>query len=239
MQIRPEESPALPFYPSAVAASLWVRPSYCELDRQVLRRLLQPGGTYVDVGANIGVLARMASELVGPSGVVVALEPHPRTYRYLVQSLEPGPATTRTHRVAAGASSRSCRITDLRSDDQNRLVEHGHDGIPVRVVPLDTLLAGVSSIELLKIDTEGAELDVLRGASKVLERTRAVLFEANALNSSRYGSSVSEAADMLATFGFKVIEPVKDRAPTSSAPPEYAGHAGNLLAVRDVGSWII
>ena len=229
LTIQPEGCPKLSFYRSSVAATLWLDPAFFHEDQKLLQELLKPGDTYVDVGANIGILALTASQCVEAGGRVIAIEPHPRTYKHLRETLQKAPSKIRAHRVAAGAAPGLASITDQYLDDQNHLVPRGR-GLPVEVMTLDALLADVGDIDLLKIDTEGAELAVLQGAANVLERTRAVLFEANVGNSARFGVEVMDIARLFAQFGFKIVG-LKD---SIRVLPEnqIAHHNGNLLAIR-------
>ena len=83
----------LRFFPSALSASLWLDPMQRADDVDVVRGLLRPGDTCIDVGANIGLLSLVASAAVGTTGRVIAIEPHPRVFGYLTANLELNDAT--------------------------------------------------------------------------------------------------------------------------------------------------
>jgi hypothetical protein len=65
---------------AGLARILWADPDFVLDGELFLSTVFRPGDTVIDVGANIGVLSLLASRLVGPSGRVLAIEAHPRTY---------------------------------------------------------------------------------------------------------------------------------------------------------------
>jgi FkbM family methyltransferase len=162
---------------SALATGLWVDPErYVSPVLAEIERWLRPGDTFVDVGANVGLFAVLGGRRVGANGTVVAVEPHPRVHAYLRENLAlNGLQHVQAHQVAVGAEAGQAFLSDRHADDQNALASDGT--VAVSVVPLDTLLRDVGPIRLLKIDVEGHELAVLRGASAVLQRCDAVLLE--------------------------------------------------------------
>ncbi|MEI2732904.1 MAG: FkbM family methyltransferase [Dermatophilaceae bacterium] len=139
--------------------------------RRVLERLLSPGDTYVDVGANVGIHVLAASAAVGPRGLVVAIEPFPRTYELLIETVWLGGYRTRVeaHRCAVADAPGQSELFLGPSSGEHSLIAHAHGGESV-AVPLRTLddIVGDRPVTVVKIDAEGGELGVLRGASKLL-----------------------------------------------------------------------
>jgi FkbM family methyltransferase len=145
-----------------------------ELD--VLDRLLRPNDVFIDVGASSGVYTLKASTIVGPGGLVVSVEPNPEMLAILHTSVQ----RNRLPNVRARglAASERCGPAELfcnygrpnsfglrrRSDDPS--------SFNVLSVPLDRLLEweGVTRVDFLKVDAEGAEVDVLIGAREVIAR---------------------------------------------------------------------
>jgi FkbM family methyltransferase len=135
-----------------------------------LRRRLQPGDTFVDVGANIGCLSALASRLVGPSGTVVAIEPSPAVIDELQQTLTRN-SLTNVRVVSAAVSdhdhelqlfSGPIRNTGMTTTiARNGLRQQGR----VRAAPLGSLVTReeLATARLVKIDVEGAEDQVLAG----------------------------------------------------------------------------
>ncbi|MFV3075724.1 FkbM family methyltransferase [Niveispirillum fermenti] len=120
-------------------------------------------GTFVDIGANVGLYTLNAARLLGPAGRILAIEPGPEAARRLRFNLS-------INRTDAAITHVDCAIgaeegvLGLYLDNSNlggsSLVrDHGGASTPVRVRPLLDVLggAGVTGIDVLKIDIEGAE----------------------------------------------------------------------------------
>lgn len=220
----------LRFAPSGLSARYWVDPHAREEDHVFLRAWLRPGDTCVDVGANIGALALHAAALVGDAGRVTAIEAHPRTFGFLRDNV----ALNRRRNVtllnfAVGDRHGTLRFSDVKSDEKNGVVEAG--GLELQVRTLDELLAGSPGpIRLLKLDVEGFELNVLRGAGAVLARTECVLFEVSR-RSALYGYASEDVVAALDAAGFTVVDEGGEPVPR---PFEAGPRAENLAAVRDV-----
>ncbi len=156
-----------------------------------LAQVLKPGMTVLDVGANEGLYTLFSARRVGPAGRVVAFEPSSRERRKLQQNVTRnrlGNVTvvpcavgsregTAALQIAAGVHSGHNTLGALVYDDAPAAgVEH------VRVERLDRLIErlGVASVDVIKIDVEGAEMHVLEGARKTLAAHRPILMvEAN------------------------------------------------------------
>lgn len=135
----------------------------------VLKRLLRPGDTFVDVGANIGYFTLLASRLVGPRGKVIAFEAAPPTLARLEENvaLNPGLENISIHGCAVANTSGTIRIGKSFAGGSGtssiRVNERTEQVWNVPVVSLDQVLADERMIRVVKIDVEGAELLVLKG----------------------------------------------------------------------------
>ena len=141
----------------------------------VLDTVLRPGSTVIDVGANIGVIAAYAAMRVGSGGRVVAIEPAADNLQVLAENLRRNNLTNVSIVDAAGGRRRESRQFYLRGDVSavNSLFpESCYSTVTatteVRVAPVDDLVEG--DADLVKIDVEGAELDVLAGMPRLLAR---------------------------------------------------------------------
>jgi FkbM family methyltransferase len=191
------------FHPSAVSAQAWLDPSLTNAEERFVARTLRPGDCYIDVGANVGLLALRAGSIVGPMGQVIAIEAHPRTFSYLADNVQlNGFSVVRPIHSAVGEGRGTLHFTDVRSDDQNHVVPLGQGGFEVSVRPLDELVPP-GPIALLKVDVEGFELPVFRGATNVLSRSQVILFESWDRHAERYGYHVSETLSVLRAAGFR------------------------------------
>ncbi len=227
--IRLAQGPRLRFFPTSVSASLWVDPGYYAKDGEFLLCRLREGDTFVDVGANIGHLTLLAAQRVGPSGTVVAIEPHPRTFAFLRKNVQlNGFKQVRAINAAAGNHVGQAQITDFRTDDMNHL--ESNRGIKVPLLTLDSL--GIERrVNLLKIDTEGFEPYVLEGATHLLQRVDCVYFECSEWNLNRYGRNSWELIRMLESAGFEIFKPFRES--LMRVDGDYdASAGGNLVAVR-------
>ena len=140
---------------------------------RLMEEVVRAGDTFVDVGANIGYNTVYACRLVGPAGRVIAIEPTPDNLAVLRRQIAANDlAGVVIHEAAAGERSET-RDLFVRGEVSavNSLFPDGCYGpvtavTPVRVEPLDDLVPGQADV--VKIDVEGAELDVVRGASRLL-----------------------------------------------------------------------
>lgn len=146
---------------------------------RLLDRLVMPGSTVIDVGANIGYNTIHAARRAGPRGRVVALEPTPDNLAVLRRNLAAsGLANVVVEAVAAGrvAGTRDFFVRGEKSAVNSLFPEscyaHVTDILRVPVVPLDEL---VEAADVVKIDVEGAELDVLEGMARILRAPRIAL----------------------------------------------------------------
>ena len=152
-------------------------------------RLARPGTYAFDVGANVGLFASVMSRAVGPTGRVIAVEPAEKTVGQLQSNLEQN-GCGNVDVVRGAASASAGRISMLLSDDPALHSAGGQviDGHPVvgttsvTACTLDELwlTAGRPEVSLVKIDVEGAELAVLLGGQRMINRCRpALIIEVN------------------------------------------------------------
>jgi FkbM family methyltransferase len=154
--------------------------------RRVIEQRLSRGGTFVDAGANIGFYSVLAARLVGPEGRVFAFEMMPDTAEILrrhvrlntvgwVQVVEQALAERNGETVTASVEPGKHGQASIVSPAGG----NGRITAQVATVTLDTALAEVGRIDVLKMDLEGAEYLALLGAGQVLARTGCVVFESN------------------------------------------------------------
>jgi FkbM family methyltransferase len=191
------------FWPSSMSMTLWADPGYAADDRHIVRTIVRPGDTVVDVGANIGFVALEAAAATAPAGRVTAYEPHPRIFRFLSGNAAlNGWSHLALRDAAVGERAGTARITDGVADDQNRL-SSDDAGVEVPVVTLDQDLPP-GPIRLLKIDVEGFEVSVLQGGQGALLRTSWIYVEVAQAHQARFGHEAAELLTMLAASGFEL-----------------------------------
>lgn len=166
-----------------------------------LSRFLHPGMVFVDAGAHIGEYTVRAARLVGEKGEVHAFEPAPMVYSVLEQSV----ALNGLRNVRLNPSALFDRdgTVEFQIDSQPTLSAIRGAGratgavIPVRAVRLDSYWKQQTRpINLIKVDVEGVELDVLRGASGLTSQP-VWIFE---YSSSNYATQGHTADAVLTAF---------------------------------------
>lgn len=187
-----------------------------------LRALVRPGAVCVDVGAAAGLYTLMLSELTGSSGQVHSVEPLPATHPVwtrllgaydrpnvhrhpLALSAQPTEATLSVPLgrlgPVTGRSFLAWQTDGVGSNAEFR----GHSGVVVRVDTLDRLCqrAGLTRLDFVKIDVEGAELHVLRGGAHAIETFGPdLLLEIEARHITRYRHSVQDVTEWLTSRGY-------------------------------------
>lgn len=206
----------------ALYVAQWVRPALVP----ILEACLGPGDIFVDVGANIGVYASWGAKLVGSTGTVLALEPVSRTRVWLEQiCAENGLSHVQVIPQAAGEEEGSAWMqTTAGASGLSRVALVPENGHEVPVTTLDRLL-GSRVPALIKIDVEGHELSVLRGARRTLEGARfPVVFEAPDFGR---GSGTNDCVRLLESTGYDVFS----LTPKGVRPFDPSAYSHNLLAL--------
>ena len=165
---------------SALIYAAW--PEYYEL--QFIRRQLQPGDVLVDVGANVGHISLLLSDIVGAENIF-AFEPTPISFQRLVENWKVNRWTTdNLSQAAVGRASGVALVPDTASPDTKNSIASTKGVVPRVEVPLVSLDDWRSHwprrcVGLLKIDVEGYEAEVFAGASSLLsqDRPKLIMFE--------------------------------------------------------------
>jgi FkbM family methyltransferase len=176
-----------------------------------IREWLRPGMTFLDVGANVGYFTLLAASRVGPGGSVHAIEPSPYAFNKLEQTVRSnGIGQVKLHRMglsdAAGELTLYVQPRDAGFHSPTMSAAGGGEPVRVPVERLDESLDewNVEVVDLMKMDVEGHESHVLRGAGDALAsgRIRAVLCEFNEHWLRSQGSSSAEMYGLLTDAGF-------------------------------------
>ena len=159
---------------------------------ETLHRLIDPGDVVVDIGANVGYLTSLAATRAGPTGTVIAYEPHPRVFARLCANAarwatRPSIGPVELRQAAVSDHAGTARLASGPHFDQNMGLAALHpddaasddiDLVSVAVERLDDVI-GDGIIGVLKIDVEGHEPEVLQGAERLLAtgQIRDIVFE--------------------------------------------------------------
>ncbi len=144
---------------------------------------IRPGARVVDIGANCGYYALLAAERTGPSGSVVAIEANPRLARLIGKTFAVNGCTSWAKVVCAAALDREGEVElgvpgDYLGSASIAMAPDEATGVrslKARAAPLSHLLDGDLRVDVLKIDAEGAEPLIWRGAQDVLEANRDIV----------------------------------------------------------------
>lgn len=179
---------------------------FVEKEMPVVAGLIRPGWTCIDIGAAGGTYTHLMSRATGPTGTVHAVEPRARSMRHLRRFrawLRWDNVELHQLALADGEGDVELQVPRFVRTEAHLPGHRPHHRSATRSetvtkLTLDSLVGsrGLGSVELVKCDVEGAELQVLRGAERTLARFRPLLVvEIEARHLARYGS---RPADVLA-----------------------------------------
>ena len=208
-----------------------------------VRKYLKPGMNVMDIGAHHGLYTVLASKCVGLKGKVIAFEPSARERKHLRRNLRLN--------NCSNVEVESYALGGKRTTAEIYLVDGGEDGcnslrapivkgttrrVPVEVVTLDDITAknDRSAIDFIKLDVEGAELDVLRGGAEILQnRPRPILMvEVYDIRTGPWGYRAEEIVRYLAGRRYRWFEILND----GSVVPMVADrkiYDANLVAIPE------
>lgn len=141
-----------------------------------MARVLQPGWTCIDVGANHGYYTLLMAGIVGPSGRVAAIEPTPRLVHLLQQTLDVNGLQHWTTIVPAAAYDRPGKMNLVipkgfgMNASVKRPITSADDVVEVETFTIDQLTRDWPVIHFIKIDAEGAEEHIWNGMQETIDR---------------------------------------------------------------------
>jgi FkbM family methyltransferase len=188
-----------------------VAATYGEHDVHIVRfwrQHLPRGATFFDVGANIGLYAVSASNRIGPAGLTVAFEAHPYIFKFLQANVArncSGPVLVENLAVGAAGGETSI-VYNAWNPGMTRIARGEERGETVAMVTPDDYCQRqrIATIDYLKIDVEGYEANVVRGARAVIAASPDILIqtEYDPTHLSTYGA-VSELSALLLGWGLR------------------------------------
>ena len=174
-----------------------------------LGELVRPGATFVDAGASVGLYTVVAASLVGPSGSVLAFEPAKESYAVLCKNVElNGFRNVVTFQKALADGTGTAKLYHFSGAPNYSLGEPPTPAASeaVETTTLDEVMRHrqVGELACIKLDVEGAESLVLRGAAETLQRFRpAVILEVDDVATSRVGMCKEAAVETLRGLGYR------------------------------------
>jgi FkbM family methyltransferase len=213
---------------------IFIHDSYEPQTLRRVRSLLAEGDCFVDVGANVGEFSLAAARIVGPAGRVLAIEPNPEIAAELLANRRLNGWEDRMLVVIAAASDTTKFARFGIPEPYNRgtsreiAADYTLEAIVVQTAPLRDIL-GFCSIrpQVIKIDVEGAELDVLRGLVGDAEDRFApnIIFEH--IPRLMRNASADDLIGQLRNWGYDILTVTGEPFRPGEAPPEH-----NLWARR-------
>jgi FkbM family methyltransferase len=214
---------------------------------KLVKNLVKNGDVAVDIGANIGYYTLLLAKLVGRSGEAIAFEPDPDNFQLLKKSVIVNSYTNTTLESKA-VSNTVGAVTfyrSLLSAAEGKLYDSDNcEPVQVEAVTLDSYFAGYDgSIDFIKMDAEGSEASILKGADSVLRKSPHVkiITEFSPTGIMSCGDDPGEFLDILSAYGFSFydIDEKKKRVmpiDTRTILKTYSGYSAdvhaNLLCVR-------
>jgi FkbM family methyltransferase len=195
---------------------LYVCGSYEPNELAFVDRVLHPGMTFIDIGANEGLYTLFAARRVGPSGRVIAVEPSSRERAILQVNLARNRADNVMvvpNALADRPGTAELKIAPTSHGGHNTLGQFVYEGDlavareNVDVETLDGLVErlGIERVDVVKVDIEGAELKLLAGGRNLLSRQRPILLlEANDEALKRQGASAEALVDLLLSLDYQI-----------------------------------
>jgi FkbM family methyltransferase len=203
---------------------------YCPTEWALLRQLIRPGSNVIEVGANMGTHSVAMARACDP-GVFLAFEPQPRLFQILAGNLALNNiANALVYPEGCGDAEGEAIVPWVDYERQGNFggvalgdAEDGaapapeHRGIPVRIRTIDSL--GLAECRLIKIDVEGFEPRVIRGAAETIRRCRPILYVEN-----DRAAQQQEVIDLIAAHDYRLYWHV----PRLFSPDNFRGETRNI-----------
>jgi FkbM family methyltransferase len=176
---------------------------------------LKPGMIVFDVGANIGVYSLLSAKYVGEHGTVHSFEPTPDIFSRLCANVKlNGFICIHPNQLAVAEKSGTSTFYLYKHNGMNSLARQDWVGEPLGQIEVKTIsideyvcIKGLNKVDLLKIDVEGAELAVLKGARSLLCSVNPpiVVCEFCDKTTRNFGYQVSSLRDFLESVGYQLF----------------------------------
>lgn len=195
--------------------------NYYEADYEIehinfFKQHIKQNSIVLDIGAQLGLMSKVFSDLTGASGKVFAFEPAPNTYEILCKTIEMNMmghiATPVQKAVSDKKGMTKFYISKMVLDPANSLVDykrkHNFQGIDVAVISVDDFVSEQSlpKVDFIKIDAEGAEYQVLQGAQKTMQKYRPVIHLAlHPAALKNFGSSMNQIYNFIVSNDYEML----------------------------------
>jgi FkbM family methyltransferase len=213
-------------------------------ETKLFSRTLRPGQTFVDVGAHVGYFSCLAGRLVGPRGLVLAFEPHPRNHELLLANVWRNGLTNVV--VFPWAVTDSNGFADLFAQKKNTgghllypWPDETEEVLRVRTVALDQVVAIRPPLEVVKVDAQGTDDLAVRGMAGLLAASprATVLVEFWPFGMRLREAEPRGALDFYRALGYRIAvqlpnEPGEARRLSDDEILDYCAGEGGMLHVN-------
>lgn len=199
---------------NAIARQFLLRAGYEKEEKEIFKRIVDPGMVVVDVGANIGDYTLLAARGVGAEGLVYAVEPEPRNFSLLTRNVNAnGYSNVRCLNLALAAKPGKLTLhVDPANYGGSSLIASNVPGtsetVEVETDTLDHLLASSPPPRpagLIKMDAQGAEAGIMEGAFQTLENPSiCLIIEFWPFGLRNFGSNPDAFLGLFRTRGFEI-----------------------------------
>jgi FkbM family methyltransferase len=196
--------------------SLFVRGLIEEDETKFIKRILQPGMVFIDVGANMGYYSLIGAKMVGTTGQVHSFEPSPRMVDELKHNVNlNGFNNIHINNLALGNNKGVAQLSRYEAGKEvyGSISQRPFPGAQVigyddvQVIKLDEYVKenGISQVDAIKMDVEGAELLVLKGARDLLKNYRpTIIFELATQHVIGFKYTCDDVLDFLTGLGYDI-----------------------------------
>jgi len=212
--------------------------------RRLIQKILKPGDGYIDVGANIGMHMLAAARAMQGSGKIIGFEPFGPTRSLIDKTMwiNGFSSIAEIHQLAVSNKSGSQLLNLGATSGHHSLFKLDPPAalakppVQVDLISLDEIIESDQAVHLLKIDAEGAELDVIEGAKRLLENNPQIklIVELGLSHLKRTGHTVEDWLEKFSRLGFdyQVINADSGELETYSIEELKATDTVNLFFTR-------
>jgi FkbM family methyltransferase len=208
-----------------------------------LCRELRSGGVMIDVGANVGEYSALAADIVGRRGHVYAFEPAPDNVASLRERFQSRSNVTVVAAAVSDGAGTSTLFLDRARSTRHSLaaanVGKAGRSVVVTQVALDDYCDRLTRVDVLKIDAQGAELNIIRGARRLLTTFRpAIVLELWPRGLGSFGASADTVLAALRVCGYSVHRlSAKGPVKPERFVEEFLRSSGGPQSINVVASW--
>ncbi len=195
----------------------YFEPEYELNNINFINNYVNPGDVVIDVGAHIGLLSTIIAKKIQQTGRVYSFEPTPSTFHLLNKTIKINHIEKIVIPIKAAVSDTNSKtrfyVTDIEAHNSNSLVDNKRDyaketSVEVDLISIDSFIEqkNIKKINFIKIDAEGAEFSVLKGAKKTIETFHPLIILALHPGSiTNFGDSLADIWDYIINNQYKIL----------------------------------